>query len=287
MTTDRRLAVALAASVLVLLPAADTPVDTPVEGVVGADVRAAFPGLYLPDSIAVTGDAPSGFTIRTSQPCSTLESILGAGDWSIAEVLSVPPEVQSMLAIGGLAPMIRLTDGAGVVGALTSERTDGCRAELVGGVNGPVRLGRDVEPAEQPGWALTTRCFDADGELLVDTLVGTADASALVRLQIDAAAGTATLDESSDSMLVTGPTGLLDLMSEAFASSMDGAEPPVPEGSTVATAEFGGGRVELAGDGLSGDVVLDEFEWWDERSGESGISTVAFPFRCGTVTSLD
>src|SRR5690606_39256180 len=140
-------------------------------------------------------------------------------------------------------------------------------------------LGREPAPAAADGWSLATRCVQTPDELLVDVLVGGAAASAQFHVVVDPD-GTAVLDESTDSIIVTGPLGLLTLMSTMLAAEFAGAEPVVPDGSTFATASSGSGTATLDGDGSSGTIRLTGIEWDDNVTGASGTTTAEFPFHC-------
>lgn len=297
MTTDiqrgiGRFAALLAAAVLAMVPTgshADTPedgsADTPAEGVVGSAVRSTFPGLYVPDTIAVQGDADHGFVIRAPLSCAALESVFAAGDWRIDQQLAVPPEAAAFLAIGGLTPMTVLADGPAVAGLITNPRPEGCRARLIEAASGPVIVGRDAAPTVTEGWSLATRCLRADDDLLVTVLVGTQAASGQFHVAIGPD-GAATLDESTDSIVVTGPVGLLSLMSTLLTDEVAGRAPVVPEGSTFATAQVGTGTATLEQDGTRGTIHLTGVEWYDDRTGASGTVAAEFPFQCAGVGSI-
>jgi hypothetical protein len=261
----------------------------PVPGAAGAELRSAVPGLYIPD-VVVAHVEPSGtVTLRTPRPCAELTEILLAGDWHRTQQLDVPAEYASILAIGGLRPMTLLRQGDAHALLSSNDRPDGCRAAVTVAPDGQTSIDAGVAAIDQAGWAHTTTCIRSGSSVSLSVVAGGDGMSAVLQLVIegDGPERTASVDSSTDSMVVIGDVGVLDVFSSTLAAGLGGISAP-PAGMLTVDGEGSSGRasVDDADGGLRGTLEFSGARWYDEHDGRSGVLGAAVPFACPGVTTL-
>jgi hypothetical protein len=284
-----------------------TTIDVPPAGAVGAAVRDALPGLYIPDTVDVVPLASGSFTVNRAGPCDELRQILLAGDWSL--VSEIAGGATAGLGTFGVLPrVVLLRDGTNRAFAILSDGSSGCTATIGTAASGPTEIDVGAASGSGEGWSVVTSCIDLDDELDIDVVVGLDDSttSAVMYLAIDKTSADATRavtvpDEAGDSLLATGPEDVLAVLSKLYAAAAaqvvtgtTGAttEGGIPEGTfepgtALYTLEseddhVGTATIDVAAATPRGTITLDGFQATDDPVGgsEGGPVHMTFNFSC-------
>ena len=260
----------------------------PVPGAPGATLRDAVPGMYVTDDV-VTRVEPSGaVTLLTDQPCDVLTEMVLAGDWQRTQRLDVPAEAAPFLAIGGLRPMSLLDQGAFHAVLTTDDRDGGCRASVALAPDGPVSIDAGVASVDT-GFAHAIRCVTSESTLFVSLVVGGDAISGVMQVVVegDGSQRSARLDDSSDSMLTIGTTGVLDALGAALAAELAGERAgPAPVAVVDGIDTSGTAAIDTGAATPQGTLEVSGGTWFDDASGTSGPLDLRVPFVCPSVTGV-
>jgi hypothetical protein len=302
-------------------PPTSVAADHPVVGATGAALRAALPGLYVPDEIEVSALA-GGFALHSAATCAALRQLVVAGDWTVVDELGLAPDVVELLGFSVEPPLLLLANGDARAFAVLRTASEGCDARVA-----PAELGDVTVPGPDgdhhgAGWSATTSCVADDGELTVDVLVGLDDetAAASLHLTVDTAGespGTVTASDIGANMAVGGHDRLLAVLSRLYTATAAAVGSGATDASDLVPADLidgqswmlgldneddrvGSATMDAGSATPAGRVVLDGFtatpavptdgageDQADDDTVASIPAHVAFTFTCPTVTGLD